>query len=322
MIDLQGLRRYLESNKEALAAWGHFVHDSLEQRIKKSSIKVQISSCRVKDIDSAVGKVARKDYNDPLQQMTDLVGVRFVVLLSPQLYTIGDLIENIPDWTYTKDRDPDEEAQIQAEKFGYQSLHYIVRSSRNIEVSGVVIPKGLPCEVQLRTLLQHTYAEVVHDSIYKAVVRVPPKANRFVARSMALIETSDHLFVETMRLLEEENRDRNQLLSELSHLYISKIGRADPGPDEKFNLGVIEAFQDKLPPGVTESVSKFIDENEFVIEKIRSRLPTDSFWLQPVAILAYWLVLQNSLQIFEMWPYAGSHEALEKVYSDLGISVH
>ncbi len=224
-MDLEALRNHLEGKKAVLDAWGRFVYESLSKQISAASIKVQIGSCRVKEIDSAVGKVARKGYEDPLRQMTDLVGVRFVVLLSPQLYAIGDLIEKTPDWTYTKDRDPDEEAQMQAEKFGYQSLHYIVRSVRDMDVGGVAIPKELPCEVQVRTLLQHTYAEVVHDSIYKAVGKVPPKANRFVARSMALIETSDHLFVETMRLLEEENRDRNQLLSELSHLYTLSFPR-------------------------------------------------------------------------------------------------
>lgn len=321
-MDFQVLRQYLEANKPILEAWGNFVQVTLERRIGASAIRVQISSCRVKEIDSAVGKVGRKNYKDPLQQMTDLVGVRFVVLLSPQLSTIGELIENIPDWTYAKDRDPDEEAQLQAEKFGYQSLHYIVRSAREIETGGIVIPKGLPCEIQVRTLLQHTYAEVVHDSIYKAVGKVPPKANRYVARSMALIETSDHLFVETMRLLEEENRDRNQLLRELSYLYDSKIGAVETGPDEKFNLGVIEAYQAKLPAEVSDDVSRFIEDNGFIIEKIRSRLLTDPFWLQPVSLLAYWLVQQNHLQVFEMWPFAGSHDALEKVYSDLGISVH
>ena len=321
-MDLEALREYLEGSKVVLNAWGDFVHGLLARKISDDSIKVQISSCRVKETDSAVGKVARKGYQDPLRQMTDLVGVRFVVLLSPQLYAIGDLIEKTPEWHCTKDRDPDEESQLQAEKFGYQSLHYIVRSAREMDVGGVVIPKELPCEVQVRTLLQHTYAEVVHDSIYKAVGKVPPKANRFVARSMALIETSDHLFVETMRLLEEENRDRNQLLSELSDLYASRIGAVETGPDEKFNLGVLDAYQSRLPAGVSESVSRFVDENGFIVEKIRSRLPSDPFWLQPVSLLTYWLVKQNPLQVFDMWPFAGSHDALETVYSDLGISVH
>ena len=102
----------------------------------------------------------------------------------------------------------------------------------------------------------------------------------------------------------------------------SKIGAFQTGPDEKFNLGVLDAYHARLPAGVLESVSKFVDENGFIVEKIRSRLPSDAFWLQPVSLLAYWLVKQDSLQVFDMWPFAGSHDALEKVYSDLGISVH
>jgi len=320
-MEVNALRDYLVENRPLLECWGKYVKSRISQLVASTSVSVQMNSSRAKEIESAVGKVARKGYHDPLNQMTDLVGVRFVVLVSPELSVIGELIETNADWTYTKDRDPDEEAEANAEKFGYQSLHYIVRSRQKFVFEGTLIPEGLPCEVQIRTLLQHAYAEVVHDSIYKAVGKVPPKASRFVARSMALIETTDHLFCETMSLLEEENKVRNQLYTGLADLYSSKIGQTEIGPDEKLNLAVLEAYMDSLPVNSAGEVSSFCDSNSFVISKIRSRLNTDPFWSQPVALLAYWLVSQDHYQVFDKWPFASSHDALRTVYSDLGISL-
>jgi ppGpp synthetase/RelA/SpoT-type nucleotidyltranferase len=320
-MDIEKLRDYLVANEPVLDRWGKYVQSSIQDLIESASVSIQMTSARVKKVDSAVGKVTRKGYTDPLNQMTDLVGVRFVVLLSPSLTAIGDLIESSTAWIAQKDKDPDDEAAANAKRFDYQSLHYTVRSSKALDLDGVTIPAGLPCEVQIRTLLQHAYAEVVHDSIYKAVGNVPPKAERFVARSMALIETTDHLFCETMRFLEEENRERNKLLNELSDIYAEKISEVVIGADEKLNLSVIDAYASLLPNDVATLISQFVDENPFIVNKVRARVLSDPFWSQPVALLAYWLVNSHELQAFERWPYASSHEALQAVYSDLGKSL-
>lgn len=321
-MDPNDLRSFLESNRGILDSWGRHVKEVITALLPQNSVSIQMKTHRVKEIESAVGKITRKGYDDPLTQMTDLVGVRFVVLLSPELNAIGEVIETNEDWEHSKDKDPGEETEANAEKFGYQSLHYVVRNRHDIECDGVVIPKGLPCEVQIRTLLQHAYAEVVHDSIYKAVDKVPPKANRFVARSMALIETTDHLFCETMKFLEEENKSRNQLLDGLVALYASKVGKSEIGHDPKLNLSVIEAYRQQLPEDTAVLVAAFCGANSFVADKIRSRQQSDPFWAQPVSLLAYWLVDQNHLEAFDQWPFASSHDALRLIYSDLGYSLH
>lgn len=321
-MDLAGFRAYLIEHKNILKSWGNYVQTQVLDAAKAKSMSCQLSSCRVKELESAVGKVARKNYKNPLEQMEDLVGVRFVVLLSPDVTMICNLVESNENWTFSNQRNVETEIQATPEKFGYQSYHYVVRTKREIEVNGVVIPAGLPCEIQIRTLLQHTYAEVVHDSLYKAVGPVPIKASRYAASSMALIETTDHLFCETMRLLEEENSTRNQLLSELSDIYTSMIGTSEVGKDDKLNLFVLDFYRDRLPSNVGQEVREFIRSNNFIPDKIRARATSDPFWSQPVSLLAYWLVNSRSMTTFDEWPLASSHDALQCIYSDLGKAVH
>ncbi|TOO37902.1 (p)ppGpp synthetase, partial [Vibrio parahaemolyticus] len=73
-------------------------------------------------------------------------------------------------------------------------MHYVVRARVDLQVKGLMIKAGTPCEIQVRTLLQHAYAELTHDAVYKAKTVVEPEVHRTVAKSMALIETTDDFF--------------------------------------------------------------------------------------------------------------------------------
>lgn len=321
MTALEDFRRELIAQRPELVAWGSFVREQIRAELEHTAVSLQIVSSRAKEVDSAIGKIARKDYKDPLHQMTDLVGVRFVVLISPHIEPIAEIVEACKEWEARLDRDADQEIVAAPETFGYQSKHYVVRNSVKRGYEGVPIRVGLPCEIQIRTIMQHAYAEVTHDSIYKpSAGRVPPKAKRFVASSMALIETADHLFCETMRLLELENRPRNQLWKGLVDLYESLLGSDGLGYDEKLNLAVL----DQLAAFQTDTAleeTKFLFRNRAtLVQKIKGRVPSDPFWSQPTALYAYWLVGRDGAAALDAWPFASAHDALGLVYSDLGQS--
>lgn len=320
-MDLEAFRQDLIQRRRQLEAWGQFVQSCILDRLRGKSVSMQIAGYRAKDIDSAIGKIARKGYDAPLTQMTDLVGVRFVVLISPQIRTVGDVLESIDEWTFSLDRDWEQEVQNAPETFGYQSRHYIVRSKQSYMFDGVHIEADLPCEVQIRTIMQHAYAEMMHDSIYKANGTVPPQAKRFAASSMALIETADHLFCETMRLLDEENRPRKQLWEELVGLYRAKIGDTGFGYDERLNLEVLDQCNEYIESDLAIEIQAMVRDRPAIIERIKSRITSDPFWLQPTAFFAYWLVLKDRRHAFDIWPFSSAHEAMSLVYADLGISL-
>jgi ppGpp synthetase/RelA/SpoT-type nucleotidyltranferase len=322
MSNLEHFRQYLLDQRPVLEAWGRYVLDRVKSRVAPSEVSLQIVSSRAKEVDTAVGKIARKNYSDPFAQMTDLVGVRFVVLISPQIDPIAGIIESEESWTSSLDRDVDEEIAAAPEEFTYQSKHYVVRNKAAFEYEGQTIGAGLPCEVQIRTIMQHAYAEITHDSIYKpSVGKVPPKARRFVASSMALIETADHLFSETMRLLEEENRPRKELWKGLAAVYASHVGKTESGYDEKLNLAVIDALSGYEPAAAIDEINSLLKNRPALLGKIHNRMKTDPFWAQPTSLLAYWLVRKDSMHAFDVWPFASAREALQLVYSDLGESL-
>lgn len=69
-------------------------------------------------------------------------------------------------------------------------------------------------------------------TIYKPDGNVPKQAEREVAKSMALMETTDDLFSRTLAILKEANQPQEELLPQLSQLYQKEIGLV-PEVDKK-----------------------------------------------------------------------------------------
>ncbi|MBZ9612158.1 GTP pyrophosphokinase [Rheinheimera maricola] len=317
---LTAFNTWLSDNASVLEVWGGFVVSSMLNLASHAGVKTQMSSCRVKDVSSAIGKIARKGYKDPIAEMTDLVGARIVVLLSKDLKVVASLLSSNGHWDVQLARDPEEEVAQSPEKFDYQSLHYELRAKAGVIIDGVSVPEGLCCELQIRTLMQHAYAEVAHDSIYKSTWPAPVKARRYIASSAALIDTADHLFCETMEILAEENRERGELLEQLSELYDAKISPSKI-KDQKLNMIILDEFDEELQGQDTLlEINDLLTRKSYIASRIKERAVSDPFWAQPITILAYWLVSRSPHEVFDKWPFAGSHDALDMIYSDLGLN--
>ncbi len=243
MSDIDDFKSYLESHQAAFAAWGRFVAEEIQNQLSNAISPVPVANFlkieakpRVKEISSALAKIGRKNYTSPQTQMTDLVGVRFVVLLAEHIQIVCEIIESSSQWNAKVSKDFADEIQQNPKAFDYQSKHYEIRPKQAfITPENVSIPADLCCEVQVRSLLQHAYAELVHDNIYKPDGNVPKQAEREVAKSMALMETTDDLFSRTLAILKEANQPQEELLPQLSQLYQEEIGLV-PEVDKKTNI--------------------------------------------------------------------------------------
>lgn len=323
-MNLVEFRTYLEENQAVFTAWGEFVAQEISCAIKtiaesNSAFYVRIPVVpRVKEIESALHKVGRKGYSDPVVQMTDLVGVRFVFLLADHVHEVSNVVLGNSGWKAQVSKDIADEIRKNPKTFDYQSQHFEVRPLKDVEIDGVVIPATVCCEVQVRTLLQHAYAELVHDSIYKPNGLVPPMAERQVAKSMALMETTDELFCKTMALLAEASRPRDEIYEDLRQLFRSLIGVEYMRPDLRSNLCVLEEYREMLTQGVVADIKEFIQSKSYLVPKIQSRSASVGLFSQPIVLFIYWLVAKHDVdQVLQTWPLPGFLRDLNMVLSDL-----
>lgn len=159
-----------------------------------------IVQVRPKSIASFAEKIQRKraKYRDPVNELTDLCGGRVITNTPDEVLAVCGFIEQYfdIDWENTIDVSQ----RLKASEFGYRSVHYIVKFKPGMfptEDVDVEIPEkilGLKAEIQVRTILEHAWADYNHRLFYKSPFRVPAQWQREVAGLAAMLETVDKAF--------------------------------------------------------------------------------------------------------------------------------
>lgn len=180
-------------------------------------------------------------------------------------------------WSAVKARDHEQEIEKNPFVFDYQSLHYVVRSTDKAKYDDEKIPPNIPCEIQVRTLLQHAYSELTHDTIYKPSVTATSKMKRAAAKSMALIETTGDFFNEVDKLILDETKPLLALGQYLQSKY-SELVQIDP---ESINSPLNQLIVDhygQFHAEPSEAISAWLLDKPFVAEKLENvMLPTPPF---------------------------------------------
>ena len=126
--------------------------------LEASGIGYQGITSRVKGEESLARKLLRPDKTyGSLWEVTDLVGVRVVTYFEDSIEDIASLVEKSFGIDYTNSTNKMNIAEH--DRFGYRSLHYICYLKDDPEFR---------FEIQIRTILQHAWAEIEHDLGYKA----------------------------------------------------------------------------------------------------------------------------------------------------------
>jgi len=131
-------------------------------------------------------------YRNPLQDITDLAGIR-VITFFPR--TVGRVCQCIQEEFDVIERVDHTATAQQEERLGYQSVHYLVRLGNTRK--GLPEYKrfdGLVAEIQVRTVMQHAWAEIEHDIRYKSTSAIPQAISRRFMTLAGLLEIADREF--------------------------------------------------------------------------------------------------------------------------------
>lgn len=316
-----------EKDAPMLKAWGRFVVTEIcnklddmlsETESVETFLKLPVSP-RVKAIESAIDKVFnRKSYQNPYEELSDKVGVRFVVLLTQDIEKITNVVESIEHWVASKDRDYEIEQKQNPELFDYQSVHFIVRAKQNFTLDEITVPEGTPCEIQIRSLMQHAYSELTHDTTYKPKAVASPQVKRYMARSMALIETTDEIFCTAKNQIITATNPEDDVLKNIKSLYEILIGIKAIAT--KSELEIIDAYREKLLPEIDNEIREFFQETPDLIDLIKTRRQENILYRQAVILVVYYLVSNRRKFAKSHWPLGSRERDLEQIFTDLGYS--
>jgi hypothetical protein len=116
----------------------------------------------------------------------------------------------------------DKRSILDPDRFGYLSLHYICKLSRSrLSLTEYQMYADCLVEIQIRSILQHTWAEIEHDLGYKNKVSIPKPLQRRFFQLAGHLELADELFTQLKKQIREyETEVSNKVLTSPDSIYI------------------------------------------------------------------------------------------------------
>ena len=186
------------------------VAELLSRVLVGERIVVHSITHRCKAIESLEKKVGRSDKAyASLSQITDLAGVRVITYFASDVDKVARIVER--EFEIDTPNSIDKRASLDPDRFGYQSLHYV--ASLNAPRGALIEYRdfsGKKFELQIRSILQHAWAEIEHDLGYKSASGVPREIRRRFARVAGLLEIADDEFSSLREELQRYKRDRRE----------------------------------------------------------------------------------------------------------------
>lgn len=176
------------------------LHTILLKSLEIKSIKYHSIEARAKEVESFGDKAIKPSvedpnapkYSNPLKEITDLTAVRIITFFPLTVEKVDNIIYEEFE---VLEKNNKGELLEEEEKLGYQSVHYLVRLKRSrCELSEYQRFSGLIAEIQVRTILQHAWAEIEHDIEYKSSITIPSAIRRRFMALAGLLEIADREF--------------------------------------------------------------------------------------------------------------------------------
>ncbi len=187
------MSNWLDKYSQVRSQYERFASDVealLRSQLKSSKVGFYDVESRAKSLESARAKAGGPQvfYEDPFSEIHDLAGVRVIVYRLADVNEVvrlcRQLFEVIVDKVDMQHLSPD--------RFGYESAHLAIQlDEARCALAEWAAFADMRAEVQVRTLLQHSWATTSHALQYKREASVPHSLRRRLSRVSALLELAD-----------------------------------------------------------------------------------------------------------------------------------
>lgn len=160
---------------------------------------IQMKTGRLKSYDSVCKKMQKKgldlNFNQALEKINDLIGVRAVCAYVDDIYKVADLIEKQQDIRILKVKDYIQ----QPKKSGYQSLHLILEIAIPFQKEN----QWIKLELQLRTAAMDYWANLDHQLRYKRGQKQAAMINEELQQCASVITQLDQKMLDIRKKIDK-----------------------------------------------------------------------------------------------------------------------
>lgn len=206
-----------------LGPLGEDVEKLLLVLARAKGVGVHSVTNRVKSESSVQRKLLdKKSGSNSINSLTDLLGLRVITYFPDEVDQIAELIES--EFLVDLDNSIDKRKVLDPDRFGYLSLHYVASIGESRQNLPDWLPyKDVKFEIQIRSILQHAWAEIEHDLGYKSANRVPSEIRRRFSRLAGLLEIADAEFTSIRNQLAEYGEEVELAVREGEEVEIDQV---------------------------------------------------------------------------------------------------
>jgi ppGpp synthetase/RelA/SpoT-type nucleotidyltranferase len=165
----------------------------LREVFDMENISYHIVTSRAKEIDSVQIKSNNDKYNNPISQIQDFAGIRVITYVEDEVEQVCKVIEK--NFKIDKENSSNKSDDLGIDKVGYKSVHYVATLKNDrLKLPEYQQYKGKSFEIQVRTILQHAWAEIEHDRNYKFSGKLPNDISRRFKILSGALEMADREF--------------------------------------------------------------------------------------------------------------------------------
>lgn len=248
---------WYDKESKAYEDLARYVSVALDSLLKDAKIEFVSVVFRLKEKGSCIDKIKKKDYKRP-EDMTDVAALRVITYLQSDVERVSAILGK--EFQVIEGHSVDKDLALGVDKVGYRSKHYVCSlSSARLKLKENARFKAMAFEVQVRTVLQHAWAEIEHDRNYKFGGKLPDDLKRRLNLVAGMLEIADLEFEEITAGIKKYQRrvsrraDKGDLDVEMNSIsvveFISKRGLYD-------DVHVARTAKDSLLP------IKFFEEME------------------------------------------------------------
>ena len=309
MRDKASAIKWYEENRPIYESIAGKVEDIIKENLEQNNIQYHSITNRPKSIESFSNKAKSEKYTDPIKEIKDMAGIRVITYLESDVAKVAEIIENLFD--IDRDNSLDQSQLLGSDKLGYRSVHYVAKfNRRRCNLPEYKPYKNLPFEIQIRSILQHAWAEIEHDRNYKFTGKLPMQLERRFYLISGMLESADREFV---AIAQEIDKYRNTVVEELGKgdldieintasliEYLSK--RFDKSIKQKL---VIPTFGDReLSATIAEElrlfgIQKLNQLDEIIPSDLQEKMLNSHYSGNFIGTIRYILIINDAKKYFE-----------------------
>lgn len=237
-------------NQPTYRALKQDIEDIFTRIIDHDKFRISNVSIRIKSEEALTKKIAYKDKYTDISEITDVVACRVITLFENDVDLFFEQIKD--NFEVLEYNDKRKKNYLERIDFGYNSLHLLVKfTDERCQLIEYADYKDMVFELQIRTTLQHSWAEIEHGLGYKSQYEIPKQIRRKLTRLSATLELLDEEFVEIAKEVDEYNN---------GIVHIEKVLKTD------INVNSLIQYVN-TSPRVNDILEKLHDEYQFKFER-------------------------------------------------------